>query len=146
MTISNVHPSPSIITFENHASAQWNSMINDMHWIHTEYVYMDISNLIIDLILNKTIFWLRCLHEFLLEYSFHVHVLHVKYINRLMAHVITSPHDAIQRLLQNFTYKHIVRLRYDAIYSWWYMITCWFNNIQKCSLIFLLKQNSVSLK
>ncbi len=34
-----------------------------------------------------------------------------------MARVITSPHDAIQHPLKNFTYKHIVRLRDDAIYS-----------------------------
>ncbi len=34
-----------------------------------------------------------------------------------MAHVITSPRDAIRRPLQNFTYKHIVCLRDDAIYS-----------------------------
>ncbi len=34
-----------------------------------------------------------------------------------MACVITSPRDAIRRLLQNFTYKHTVRLRDDAIYS-----------------------------
>ncbi len=33
----------------------------------TDYVYMDISNLIIYLILNKTILWLRCLHELPLE-------------------------------------------------------------------------------
>ncbi len=33
----------------------------------SDYVYMDISNLIIYLILNKTILWLRCLHELLLE-------------------------------------------------------------------------------
>ncbi len=32
-----------------------------------DYVYMDISNLIIYLILNKTILWLRCLHGSLLE-------------------------------------------------------------------------------
>ncbi len=36
---------------------------------YTDYVYMDISNLIIYFILNKTILWLRCLHELLLEYS-----------------------------------------------------------------------------
>ncbi len=34
-----------------------------------------------------------------------------------MACVITSPHDAIRRPLKNFTYKHIVRLRDDAIYN-----------------------------
>ncbi len=34
-----------------------------------------------------------------------------------MACVITSSHDVIRRPLQNFTYKHIVRLRDDAIYS-----------------------------
>ncbi len=34
-----------------------------------------------------------------------------------MACVITSPRDAIRRPLQNCTYKHIVRLHYDAIYS-----------------------------
>ncbi len=43
----------------------------------SDYVYMDISNLIIYLILNKTILCLRCLHELLLEQSFHVPVLHV---------------------------------------------------------------------
>ncbi len=32
-----------------------------------DYVYMDINNLIIYLILNKTILLLRCLHELLLE-------------------------------------------------------------------------------
>ncbi len=35
-------------------------------YYYSDYVYMDISNLIIYLILNKTI-WLRCLHELLLE-------------------------------------------------------------------------------
>ncbi len=34
-----------------------------------------------------------------------------------MACVITSPRDAIRRLVQNFMYKHIVRLRDDAIHS-----------------------------
>ncbi len=34
-----------------------------------------------------------------------------------MACVITSPRDAIRRPLQNCTYKHIVCLHYDAIYS-----------------------------
>ncbi len=34
-----------------------------------------------------------------------------------MAHVITSPCDAIQHPLQNFVYKHKVCLRDDAIYS-----------------------------
>ncbi len=34
-----------------------------------------------------------------------------------MACVITSPRDAIWRPLKNFTYKHIVRLRDDAIYG-----------------------------
>ncbi len=34
-----------------------------------------------------------------------------------MACSITSPRDALRRPLQNFTYKHIVRLRYGAIYS-----------------------------
>ncbi len=43
----------------------------------SDYVYMDISNLIIYLILNKTILLLRYLHELLLEYSFHDPVLHV---------------------------------------------------------------------
>ncbi len=39
------------------------------HWNErdSDYVYMDINNLIIYLILNKTILWLRCLHESLLE-------------------------------------------------------------------------------
>ncbi len=36
------------------------------------YFYMDISNLIIYSILNKTILWLRCLDELILVYSFHV--------------------------------------------------------------------------
>ncbi len=34
-----------------------------------------------------------------------------------MACVITLPRDTIRRPLQNFMYKHIVRLRDDAIYS-----------------------------
>ncbi len=34
-----------------------------------------------------------------------------------MTYIITSPRDAIWCLFQNFTYKHIVRLRDDAIYS-----------------------------
>ncbi len=34
-----------------------------------------------------------------------------------MACVITSPRDATWRPLKNFTYKHIVHLRDDAIYS-----------------------------
>jgi len=44
---------------------------------NSDYICMDSSNLLIDLILNKTIFWLRCLHQLFLEYSFHVPVLHV---------------------------------------------------------------------
>ncbi len=51
------------------------------------------------------------------------------YIDRLMAHVITSPRDAIQRPLQNFTYKHIVRLHCDAIYSF----GCFIFNFMKAS-------------
>ncbi len=38
-----------------------------LHQPDKHYVYMDISNLIIYLTLNKTILWLRCLHESLLE-------------------------------------------------------------------------------
>ncbi len=30
-----------------------------------DYIYMEISDLIIYLILNKTILWFMCLHEFL---------------------------------------------------------------------------------
>ncbi len=41
--------------------------MNYKHDSDNDYVYMDISNLIIYLILNKTILWLRCLHELLLE-------------------------------------------------------------------------------
>ncbi len=36
-------------------------------WFLIGYVYMDIGNLIIYLILYKTILWLRGLHELLLE-------------------------------------------------------------------------------
>ncbi len=91
------------------------SVCND---IYTDYIYMDISNLIIYLILNKTILWIWCLHELLLEYSFHVAVLHVivhRSINGTR-HYSTSTRNAIRHPLQDFTYKHIVRLRYDAIY------------------------------
>ncbi len=37
------------------------------HLLLKYYVYTDISNLIIYLILNKTILWLRILHELILE-------------------------------------------------------------------------------
>ncbi len=46
-----------------------------------------------------------------------------------MAYIITSPRDAIWRLFQNFTYKHIVRLRDDAIYSF----GCFVFNFMKAS-------------
>ncbi len=46
-----------------------------------------------------------------------------------MAWGITSPRDAIRRPLQNFTYKHIVRLRDDAIYSF----GCFIFNFMKAS-------------
>ncbi len=41
--------------------------LQSIHCWDSDYVYMDISNLIIYLILNKTILWLRCLHELILE-------------------------------------------------------------------------------
>ncbi len=43
-------------------------------------------------------------------------------VYRLMVCVITSPRDAIRRPLQNVTYKHVVILRDDAIYSFWCFI------------------------
>ncbi len=46
-----------------------------------------------------------------------------------MAYVITSQRDAIRRPLKNFTCKHIVRLRDDAIYSF----GCFIFNIMKAS-------------
>ncbi len=46
-----------------------------------------------------------------------------------MACVITSPRDTIRRPLQNFTCKHIVRLREDAIYSF----VCFIFNFMKAS-------------
>ncbi len=46
-----------------------------------------------------------------------------------MAHVITSPRDTIRRPLLNFTHKHIVRLRDDAIYSF----GCFIFNFMKAS-------------
>lgn len=52
----------------------------------TWYVYMDTSNLIISLKLNKRIWWLRCLREFL-EYYFHVPVL--QYIDGLIHHYVS---------------------------------------------------------
>ncbi len=53
----------------------------------------------------------------------------LQYIDRLMAHVITSRRDAIRRPLQNFTYKHIVCLGYGAMYS----LGCFIFNFTKAS-------------
>ncbi len=56
-----------------------------------DYVYMDISNLIIYAILNKFILWLRCLHELLSCSSF------TCYIDR-MVHVITTSSGVPSRI------------------------------------------------
>ncbi len=53
----------------------------------------------------------------------------LKYIDRLMEFVITSPRDAIRRPLQNFKYKRIVRLPDDAMYSF----GCFIFNFMKAS-------------
>ncbi len=41
---------------------------------YKEYVYVGCNNPIIDLILNKTIFRLKCLHELLIDFSIHISV------------------------------------------------------------------------
>ncbi len=74
-----------------------------------DYVYMDISDLIIYLFLNKTTLWLRCLHELLLEYSIHVPVLHVivhRSINGTSLHHHVTPSD-VQTYSSSSLWCHI---------------------------------------
>ncbi len=59
-------------------------------WPTVDYVYMGCNNLTIDLILNKTAFWLRCSHELLVEYSSHISVYMLQSIILLTTHKLIN--------------------------------------------------------
>ncbi len=82
--------------------------------LNIDCVYMACNNPTIDLILNKTIFRLRCLHELLIEYSIHIPIYMLQSIVWLMAQgTHAHPTSYVQRFC-GFDLKPEVKQQHNS--------------------------------